>query len=101
MSFNGTALLPTGVRVNPMAPEAFFLRGTETLYVLQRLGSNGFTVASSAGHSDSWAVGTIHEAYHDQEGYQFGLQKVMGIVRPGLPNEGMVPNQKLPSRVFK
>lgn len=101
MAYNGASLLPTGTRANPMTREGEYMEPDQTLYVLQRLGSNGFTVASSFGHLPDWGLNTVHEAYHDQTGAQLGRQIVVGIVRPGLPNQGMVPSQKLPLRVFK
>lgn len=102
MSYHGTSLLPTGTRANPMTREGEYMEPDQTLYVLQRVGSNGYTVASSYGSFATWTVGSVHACYHDQTGAQFGAgQRVVGIVRPGLPNEGMVPSKKLPLRVFK
>lgn len=101
MSFHGAALLPTGTRANPMTREGEYMEPNQTLYVLQRVGSNGYTVASSFGDI-GWELNSRQECYHDQTGAQFGVaQRVVGIVRPGRANEGMVPSKKLPLRVFK
>jgi len=101
MAYNGTALLPAGVHVNPATREGEYMEAGQTLYVLQRLGSSGLTVASSFGDA-GWALGSVQECYHDQEGYQFGTgQRVVGIHHVNGAIEGNVPSRKLPLRVFK
>lgn len=101
MSFKGTSLLPAGTRANPQTREGEYMDPRQTLYVLQRVGSNGFTVASSFGDA-GWPLNSVQECFHDQTGAQFGEgQRVVGIVHEDGRIEGLVPSKKLPLRVFK
>jgi hypothetical protein len=99
---DSAALLPTRTNISPAAPEANeYFDPTGTLLVLQVEGRPSFSVAQSAGDATGfYSVGDRFEAHHDQAGYSFGTQRIVGIVHGGV-GRGTIPTRKLSLRVFK
>jgi hypothetical protein len=96
------ALLPTGTRLNPSAPEdATYFDPDQLALVVVNDETGAFRVLTTFGES-GWPIGETHEIHHDQTMRRLGRFRVVGRAnfRTG-EREGVVPNRKITHWVFK
>lgn len=102
---NSDALLPTGERMNPSAPEtATYFDENQVAYIVRKrfTDKTSVRVLTSYGSLSDYTMGSSHEIHHDQALYHLGTFEVIGIVNYKTgEKEGFIPNRKLGHWVFK
>lgn len=93
--FKGITALPTRTNMNAASPEtAEYFAEDLTLYIIEHTDRGTRAVYSSFGRFEKFTLGSVHEFYHDQEGYQFGPHKIIGVRFPDGTTEGEIPSRK-------
>jgi hypothetical protein len=103
---HSVALLPTRTNISQATMADHPYHDDRTVYlVLADLRGKPRRIIAGSGTEPyrGFEVGTQHEFHHDQEGYTFGLLRVVGwfTAANGGREQGVVPTRKLPLGVFK
>lgn len=103
---DSVALLPTRTNISQATMKDNEYHTDDIVYlVLGDLSGKPRRIISGYGTEPyrGFEIGTQHEFHHDQEGYTFGILRVVGWFTSanGGREDGVVPTRKLPLGVFK